>query len=177
MICALEIDGVLRMIFNKILFVCFVCMVLAGCSDSSIRSGKQIVATEYVTRDYLFHGIIWDTIGETVIAHKLRNIGGKTAVCGAYNAKGTPTVRQFAERALQLSHIEVNGTTLIADLEFFQYSRPRGDKGVASQCALTDIVWRPEFEKIQSEVVIADQTIRVFSPRQPGPCRQPFGCI
>lgn len=99
--------------------------------------------------------------GSVLLAATVRNVGGKTAVCGFWTEKERLQAYVIAHgldrRARQTTSIRVGNVHLLTGVDFMRKVPPEDFKvGTTAQCEITNVPWRAEF---------SSQKLKFRSPR------------
>jgi len=112
--------------------------------------------------DPVLGGGVYSTGGGITVAVEMRNMGGRTGLCGvwAQSEQLTVYVRRAGRRVLSKGSIALDGRILTSNLDFLRRVAPApGYAGAPAGCVRLDRPWRPGDAARRPEVWIPRQLV------------------
>ena len=133
------------------------CALTAGCVSTGGFAPK-VVAKQTVDRSFSFFRVPWRNAGvETVLAYKLINQAGVTAVCVAWGDVGKSSNNfEFSRLFIADASVAVEGRRIIRGLSFGSkvagMSQPQDIVGTSASCGQTGSAWQPSYASAKPKI-------------------------
>ena len=136
--------------FHNILSGAFIA-ILAICASSHAALAQSRPSLPMTDNAYLYeYG--FTPYGSVLLAASVREIGGKTAVCGFWMVKDRLQAYVIAHgldrRARQTTSVRIGNVHLLTGLDFMRKVAPdEFEVGTMARCQVTEVAWQAGFAK------------------------------
>ncbi|MEL6646483.1 MAG: hypothetical protein AAFY35_08200 [Pseudomonadota bacterium] len=127
-------------------------MALATLSALTLTASAQSRPSLPMTDNAYLYEYGFTPYGSVLLAASVREIGGKTAVCGFWTVKERLQAYVIAHgldrRARQTTSIRIGNLHLLTGVDFMRKVAPEEfEVGTMARCQVTDVAWQAGFAK------------------------------
>lgn len=143
--------------YFKLLSLPAILLSLAACAPSS-----SVAPSENINNLYSTSGWTWSTRDAGIDFYfRVKRIGDKVGVCGAYTDRGGTRYSHLSERVADGAAVHLGGAKLTNSARFFRrHDRPHGMFGRQVNCIVTDLAWSREFGQTRPRLVHGKTSFR-----------------